>query len=96
MRGATRFLRPGGDRPRDPVGPSEALRSEVGGLARGGLLNLGSSAASQLAMLVLTVVLCTIPVLTTTPASAAPATMRFRANLDIRKNKQGRECAGLL
>lgn len=60
MRGATRSHRPGGDRPRDPVGPNESLRSEVGGLARGGLLNLGSSAASQLAMLVLTVVLARV------------------------------------
>ncbi len=53
----TRSPRPEGDPSGGPAGSTEALRREVGGLARGGLLNLGSSAASQLAMLVLTIVL---------------------------------------
>lgn len=39
---------------------TESFRNEVGGLARGGLLNLGSSVASQLAMLVLTIVLARV------------------------------------
>ena len=39
---------------------TEGFRREVGGLARGGLLNLGSSVASQLALLALTIVLARI------------------------------------
>ncbi|HEV8115739.1 MAG TPA: oligosaccharide flippase family protein, partial [Acidimicrobiales bacterium] len=55
-----RSPRPGEDPPGSPAGSTEAFRREVGGLARGGLLNLGSSAASQLAMLVLTIVLARV------------------------------------
>ncbi len=57
---AIRSPRPGDDPTGGPAGSTEALRHEVGGLARGGLLNLGSSVASQLAMLVLTVVLARV------------------------------------
>jgi len=55
---AERLAEPVGDSP--PAGDDEAFRSEVGGLARGGLLNLGSSMASQLAMLALTIVLARV------------------------------------